>query len=128
MGGEEAPFPAKEVDMKLADLVNDFQLAVKAAPERLDREVKGGYASDLLSDVMANSREGDIWVTIQAHPNIVAVATLRDLAGVILANGRQPDADTLQRAEEEGIPILCTSMPTFEIVGRLYRMGLYGQP
>lgn len=113
--------------MKLADLANELQLVVKAVPGGLEREVKGGYASDLLSDVMANSREGDIWVTIQGHPNIVAVATLRDLAGVILANDRQPDAETLQRAEEEGVPILCTSMPTFEAVGRLYRLGIYGQ-
>ncbi|MBW2038589.1 MAG: serine kinase [Deltaproteobacteria bacterium] len=113
--------------MKLADLVNDLQLVAKAAQGGLDREVKGGYASDLLSDVMANSREGDIWVTIQGHPNIVAVATLRDLAGIIMANGRQPDAETVQRAEEEGVPILCTPMPTFEVVGRLYRLGIYGQ-
>jgi predicted transcriptional regulator len=76
---------------------------------------------------MANSRAGDIWVTIQGHPNVVAVATLRDLAGIILANGRQPDAETVQRAEEEGIPILCTPLPTYEIVGRLYRLGIHGR-
>jgi hypothetical protein len=113
--------------MKLAKLVEELALTVKAAQKGLDREVKGGYASDLLSDVMANSQEGFIWVTIQGHPNIVAVATLRDLTGVILANDRQPDAETVQRAEEEGIPILCTPLPTYEIVGRLYRLGIYGQ-
>ncbi|RLB08306.1 MAG: serine kinase [Deltaproteobacteria bacterium] len=113
--------------MKLTRIVEELKLTVKAAQGGLDREVRGGYASDLLSDVMANSREGDIWVTIQGHPNIVAIATLRDLAGIILANGRQPDADTLQRAEEEGVPILCSSLPTFEVVGRLYRLGIYGQ-
>jgi predicted transcriptional regulator len=113
--------------MKLAELVDECKLTVKAAAAGLDREVKGGYAGDLLSDVMANSKEGDIWVTIQGHPNVVAVATLRDLAGIILANGRQPDAETVQRAEEEGIPILCTPLPTYEIVGRLYRLGIHGQ-
>lgn len=113
--------------MKLLKVVDELALTVKAAQRGLDREVKGGYASDLLSDVMANSQEGDIWVTIQGHPNIVAVATLRDLAGVILANGRQPDAETLQRAEEEGIPILCTPLPTYEVVGRLNSLGIHGQ-
>jgi len=112
--------------MKLVKVVDELALAVKTAQGGVDREVQGGYASDLLSDVMANSQEGDIWVTIQGHPNIVAVATLRDLAGVILANGRQPDAETLQRAEEEGIPILCTSLQTYEVVGRLYRLGIHG--
>jgi predicted transcriptional regulator len=112
--------------MKLVKVVDELALAVKTAQGGVDREVQGGYASDLLSDVMANSQEGDIWVTIQGHPNIVAVATLRDLAGIILANGRQPDAETLQRAEEEGIPILCTSLQTYEVVGRLYRLGIHG--
>jgi hypothetical protein len=113
--------------MKLTELIRELALTVRSADKGLDREVKGGYASDLLSDVMANSKEGDIWVTIQGHPNVVAVATLRDLAGIILANGRQPDAETVQRAEEEGVPILCTPLPTYEIVGRLYRLGIHGQ-
>ncbi len=113
--------------MKLIELVDELKLTIKAAPGGLDREVRGGYASDLLSDVMANSQEGDIWVTIQGHPNIVAVATLRDPTGIILANGRQPDEQTIQRAEEEGIPVTCTPLPTFEVVGRLYRLGIVGQ-
>lgn len=112
--------------MKLAQLVEELALTVKASQGGLAKKVQGGYASDLLSDVMANSQEGDIWVTIQGHPNIVAVATLRDLAGIILANGRQPDAETLQRAEEEGIPIFCTPLQTYEVVGRLYRLGIHG--
>jgi predicted transcriptional regulator len=113
--------------MKLTELIKKLALTVQSAEKMLDREVTGGYTSDLLSDVMANSRAGDIWVTIQGHPNVVAVATLRDLAGIILANGRQPDAETVQRAEEEGIPILCTPLPTYEIVGRLYRLGIHGR-
>jgi hypothetical protein len=113
--------------MKLTELMKELALTVRSAERRLDREVRGGYAGDLLSDVMAHSKAGDIWVTIQGHPNVVAVATLRDLAGIILANGRQPDAETVQRAEEEGVPLLCTPLPTYEVVGRLYRLGIHGQ-
>jgi hypothetical protein len=113
--------------MKLSELMEELVLTVRSAGKRLDREVRGGYTGDLLSDVMANSKAGDVWVTIQGHPNVVAVATLRDLAGIILANGRQPDAETVQRAEEEGIPLLCTPLPTYEVVGRLYRLGIHGQ-
>ena len=113
--------------MKLEKLIKELALTVKTAQGGLDREVKGGYASDLLSDVMAHSQEGDVWVTIQGHPNIVAVATLRDLAGIILPNGRQPDDETVQRAEEEGVPILCTPLPTYEVVGKLYHLGIHGQ-
>jgi hypothetical protein len=113
--------------MKLEKLIKELAITVKTAQGGLKREVKGGYASDLLSDVMAHSQEGDVWVTIQAHPNIVAVATLRDLAGIILANGRQPDDETVQRAEEEGVTILCTPLPTYEVVGKLYHLGIHGQ-
>ncbi|OGP94138.1 MAG: serine kinase [Deltaproteobacteria bacterium RBG_16_54_18] len=113
--------------MKLSEIIKELALTIQSAAGRLDREVTGGYASDLLSDVMAHSKEGDIWVTIQGHPNVVAIATLRDLAGIILANGRQPDAETVQRAEEEGVPILCTLLPTFDVVGRLHRLGIHGK-
>jgi len=113
--------------MKLADVREKLQLTVRAGEDRLERSVQGGYASDLLSDVMAHSEEGDIWITIQGHPNIVAVATMRELAAIIIANGRQPDEETIDRAHEEGIPILCTPMPTFEVVGRLYELGIHGQ-
>ena len=78
--------------------------------------------SDLLSDVIANAKAGDVWVTLQVHPNIVAVAALKELSGIVLVNGRQPEVETLDRANEEGIPILITEMPAFELVGELYKL------
>jgi hypothetical protein len=91
------------------------------------REVTGGYASDLLSDVMANSREGDLWVTLQKHVNIIAVAQLNGLAGIVLVNGRQPEQATIDRAEEEKIPIVSTGLSAFDVVGRLYCRGVRGR-
>jgi len=110
----------------VADIVKNFGLQTRAGRERLLEEVTGGYASDLLSDVIAHSRKGNIWITIQTHPNIVAVATMKELAGIILAGGREPDADTIQKAEEEEIPILISPLFTFELAGKLYQMGISG--
>ena len=110
--------------MKLYEIVDTLSLEVKTASSHLTKEVTGGYVSDLLSDVMANSKEGNIWITIQTHQNIVAVATLKELAGIILANNRTPDADTLKRAEEAGIPIMRSPLPAFELAGRLYTLGI----
>ncbi|OGP99112.1 MAG: serine kinase [Deltaproteobacteria bacterium RBG_19FT_COMBO_46_12] len=112
--------------MTVADIVKNFGLQTRAGRERLLEEVTGGYASDLLSDVIAHSRKGNIWITIQTHPNIVAVATMKELAGIILAGGREPDADTIQKAEEEEIPILISPLFTFELVGKLYQIGISG--
>ena len=112
--------------LTVSDLVKSFGLTIEAGKDRLHEEVTGGYASDLLSDVIAHSCKGNVWITIQTHPNIVAVATMKELSGIILTGGRQPEADTIQKAEQEGIPILASPLFTFELVGRLYRMGISG--
>ena len=85
-----------------------------------------GYASDLMSDVIANSDEGDIWVTLQTHQNAVAVAVMKSLSGIILINGREPQVDALEKAEAEGVPIMISSVSAFETVGRLFEMGIKG--
>jgi hypothetical protein len=108
------------------DIVETFELQMRAGKDRLHQEVIGGYAGDLLSDVIAHSRKGNIWITIQTHPNIVAVATMKELSGIILAGNREPDAETIRKAEEEGIPILVSPLLAFELIGRLYQKGISG--
>ncbi|HLB72596.1 MAG TPA: hypothetical protein VJJ98_01125 [Sedimentisphaerales bacterium] len=112
--------------MKIAELVQELNLAVRAAKGNLERVVTGGYASDLLSDVLAHSKEGNLWITLQIHQNIVGVASMKDLAGIILVNGREPEPETLEKAETENIPLMVTEMPAFELVGRLYNLGVGG--
>ncbi len=112
--------------MKLTELIEKLNLDVRSAKADLEREVTGGYASDLLSDVIANSKEGNIWITLQIHHNIVAVASMKDLAGIILVNGREPEQDTVEKAEAENLVIMVTEMPTFELVGKLYGLGVTG--
>jgi hypothetical protein len=92
------------------------------------REVQGGYVSDLLSDVMANAQEGALWVTLQRHSNVVAVAVLKGLAGIVLVNGRAPEPDTITRATEEHVVIITTPLDAFDAVGMLYVRGVRGRP
>jgi predicted transcriptional regulator len=73
---------------------------------------------------MAKAQEGNVWVTLQSHPNIVAVASLLNLAGIIITEGVVPDAATVEKAEQEGIPILMTPLTTFTVVGRLFELGV----
>jgi len=87
-----------------------------------DVDVTGGYVGDLLSDVMANAEEGNIWITLQTHVNIVAVATLKGISGVVIVNGRRPGTDTINKADTERIPLMITDLSAFEAAGRLYRM------
>lgn len=113
--------------MKLKEIVKELDLEVKSASSKLDNDVKGGYVSDIISDVMANTRAGDIWVTFQTHENMVAVASLNGLAGALVVKARVPDKGVLEKAEKEGVVVLVSKEPAFEVVGRLYAMGISGK-
>lgn len=106
--------------MKLKDIARELDLKPRAAEGNLEREVSGGYVGDLLSDVMGNAREGQVWITRQTHQNIVAVADLKDLAGIILVNRCEPTQEAVDKANEVGVPILVSSFPAFELAGRIY--------
>ena len=111
----------EEDEMKVSELVKELKLVVFSGEEGLNREITGGYVSDLLSDVMGNAREGHVWVTLQTHRNVVAIASLKELACVLLVSSLQPEQMTIGHSNEEGIPVLGTSMSTFEIAGLLYQ-------
>jgi len=113
--------------MTLKEIAEKLHLRVKSGAGRLDRDITGGYVSDLMSDVMANAREGALWVTLQIHPNIVAVAVMKSLAGIVLVNGREPEEATVEKAETEQIPIMVTDLPAFELAGRLFALGISGR-
>ena len=114
--------------MQAKELVEQFGLSVAAGESGLDRSVKGGYCGDLLSEVMANAPIGSAWLTIQVHQNIVAVAVLREMAAIVLTGGNTPDEGTRSRAEEEGIPVLVTSLDAFSMAGKLYAAGIVNGP
>jgi len=108
--------------MKVSELVKELNLTVFCGEEGLENEITGGYSSDLLSDVMGHLDEGMIWITMQTHQNILAVATLKDAAAIIIVNDSCPDEETLQKGREEGIPLLGTTLPSFEVGGKIYQL------
>ena len=110
--------------MKLSEIVARLELQVHTGESLLDREVTGGYVSDMLSDVIGNAPEGSLWVTMQKHQNIVAVAVMKSLAAIVLVNGREPEPETASKAGEEGVVILSTPRRAFELVGRLHGLGI----
>lgn len=85
-----------------------------------DRELEGAYTSDLLSDVMANAKSGGVLVTIQAHKNTVAVASLVSLAAIVICNGRESPEDMVEAAKGEGIAVFSTPLSQFEVSGLLW--------
>ncbi len=108
--------------MTVEELVGKLNLKVISGYDGIHNEVKGVYVSDLLSDAMANARENDIWVTLHTHENIMAVASLKDLAAIIIVKNRMPDEVCIKKSNEENIPILITPETTYNLVGKLYAL------
>jgi hypothetical protein len=84
----------------------------------------GGYSSDLLSCVMAGAKKGHLWITLQAHLNIVAIAALNEVAAIVITENAQPDAASIAKANQQGVILLSTPKPTYEINGKLWEMGI----
>jgi hypothetical protein len=111
--------------MTLEQIIRDLGLKVLTVPCDFSKiEPSAGYASDLLSCVMSGAAHHGIWVTLQAHTNIVAVAALLELSAVIITEGAEPDAATITKANEENIILLQSSKNTYYIVGKLWESGL----
>jgi hypothetical protein len=110
--------------MRVDEVARELSLEIAAGAESLGREITGAYVGDLLSRVMAGARPGYLWVTVQAHPNVIAVAVLGELSGVVVAEGVRPDSVGLLKAEEEGLPVLTTGLPSFQICVGLARLGI----
>ncbi|MGM0452023.1 MAG: serine kinase [Thermodesulfobacteriota bacterium] len=113
--------------MNTQELADRFGLAVAAGSGGLDRQIRGGYCGDLLSEVMANAPIGCVWLTIQVHQNIVAVAVLREMAAIVLTGGNTPAAETREKADRENIPILESSAGAYDLAGRFYAAGIVNQ-
>jgi len=108
--------------MTLSHVIEKLGLQILTSSESGDTEVTGGYTCDLLSHVMANGRPGNLWITMQTHQNVLAVARLKDLAGIVVVSGRQPDDETIRKADEEKVTVLGTDESAFQISGRLHRL------
>ncbi len=102
------------------------ELANKIGLQKLsqfsDREVNGVFVSDMISDVMAGAKSGDLWLTVQTHKSIVPAANLVDVAAIVITGGKKAPDDTIELANKHDIAILATDSPTFEIAGQLYSL------
>ena len=100
--------------LTVRDFAEQMGLRVVAGEGGLDGAVTGMYMGDLLSWVIGKAKEGDAWVTIQGHVNIVAVALLTVVSCIIVCEAAEINEQTIIKANEEDVPILAGQLPTFE--------------
>ena len=111
--------------MNLQQIIDQLNLTVLTeSRDFVSINPTGGYSSDLLSCVMAGAKKGNLWITLQAHLNIVAIAALNELAAIVITENAQPDAATIAKANQQGVILLSTSRSTYEINGKLWEMGV----
>jgi hypothetical protein len=114
--------------MKLEDIAGELGLT-EFTPDvtgNREAEVGRGYASDLLSDVLAHAPEGGVLITLQVHLNVIAVASHAELAAVVFAGGRKPDDEVIAKAVAEGLSLYGSASDTFDVVGSLSALGVKG--
>lgn len=88
------------------------------------RDVDGVFVSDMVSDVMAGAKSGNLWLTVQTHKSIVPAANLVDVSAIVITSGKKVPQETTDLASKFKIAILSSDLPTFELVGKLYQLGL----
>jgi hypothetical protein len=108
--------------MTIAELTKKAELTSYTGTTGMRNIVTGGYSSDLLSDVMGRAAQGDIWITMQSHLNIIAIASLRDLPAIIIVNGNKPSEEMIDKATNEGIALLGTEKGSFETGGIIWNI------
>jgi predicted transcriptional regulator len=113
--------------VKAREIVRALELNVVTDSDSLDREITGGYCADMLSCVMARAKAGNVWLTLQAHPNVVAVAALLELGAIIVTEGAQIPSEVIAKANDEKILLLTTPHTTFWVAGELTRLGIKAQ-
>ena len=98
--------------MKVFELSNLDEFTLTSISK--DTEITGVFCCDLLSIAMGKAPAGSAWVTVMANVNTLAVASLTDVACIILAEGVSFDNSLTEKAKEEGIAVFKTDLPIFE--------------
>ena len=108
--------------MKVTDL--ETKLKLKPVNQVYDKDIDGGFVSDMVSDVMAGAQAGNVWVTVQTHKNVVAAANLVDIAAIIVVRGKKIPEDTIQMADRARMTMFSTDLDTFQVAIKLYEAGI----
>jgi predicted transcriptional regulator len=108
--------------MKLHELAEKLELKIRT--KVFDKDISGVYISDMVSDVIANAKAGNVLVTVQIHNNVIAAANLVDICGVIVTQGKVPNDEVIKMAEKAEIPIYTTDMNRWQVATRMYEAGI----
>ncbi len=100
------------------------RLELKRLTRVFEKPVSGVYISDMVSDVIANAKSGNVLVTLQVHNNVIAAANLVDVSAIVVTRGRTPAPEAVALAEKAEIPLFTTDMDSWQVATKLYEAGI----
>ncbi len=100
------------------------RLELKRLTQVFEKPVSGVYISDMVSDVIANAKAGNVLVTLQVHNNVIAAANLVDVSAIVVTRGRTPAPEAVALAEKAEIPLFTTDMDSWQVATKLYEAGI----
>ncbi len=112
--------------MTVEDLRKVLGARVVVGEEHLDREVRSACGADMMSDVLAFSKDHSVLLTGLCNPQVIRTAELLDIVCIIFVRGKKPDEKTLQLARDADLIIMETGHRMFSACGMLYEAGLRG--
>ena len=108
--------------MKLMELAEKLEL--KNVTSFYDKDISGVYISDMVSDVIANAKPGNLLVTVQIHNNVIAAANLVDICAIVVTQGKLPTDDVIKMAEKAEITVFSTDLNRWQVATKLYEAGI----
>jgi hypothetical protein len=100
--------------MTVKDLIDKDIFKVVIEGEDLNKKVSNPFCCDLLSIAMSRAPGDSVWITVMGNVNTLAVATLADVACIILAEGVALDDAALIKGKQQQITVLSTEQSIFD--------------
>ena len=117
----------KKNKMILKEIENILECKNLTGKELLTREIEYCYATDMMSDVLKSCKIGSLLITGLVNQQVIQVAEIMDLKGIVFVSGKEPSSDIIENAKEKNMPMLSTEKNLFEACGILYLSGLRGK-
>jgi predicted transcriptional regulator len=113
--------------MILKEIENVLECKNLTGDELLSRDIEYCYATDMMSDVLKSCKIGSLLITGLVNQQVIQVAEIMDLKGIVFVSGKEPSSDIIENAKEKNLPMLATEKHLFEACGILYSAGLRGK-
>lgn len=110
--------------MNLKEIIDIIEGKLYTDGVRIDWDIKGACAADLMSDVLAMAKPDAILLTGLCNPQVIRTAQMADVRAIAFVRGKRPSCEMIELAVTENIPLISSPFGMFELCGRLFEAGL----